>query len=254
MLAAAQRTRHYEQYRWDVRHTAISNAADCLKRIEPVSLIDYLKHAERFRDNKAWSFSWSRFHHSIPGVSRTAILSPHFLPGLHSRVFSNPWDPALARYEPEMIAGPIDTLRCFAEAVRRGATWIPPLRHSVIAFTGILEGPLRADDRELLWQAFGVPVYEQFFGFGGDLLAAECDAHAGLHLSRDAGYLERLPSGEILVTFLDNPHFPVLRLESGMLAEWHEAPCECGSVEPRLVNLRRKAASRVRESVLAASM
>jgi hypothetical protein len=33
-----------------------------------------------------------------------------------------------------------------------------------------------------LWQAFRVPVFEQIIGRAGELLAAECDAHDGLHV------------------------------------------------------------------------
>ena len=227
---------------------------DCLRRIEPVDLLDYLKHSERYRNPKAWSFGWSRLRHALDNSPRVAILAPRFLPGLRSRVFANPWAPALSRYEPEAIAGPVDTLRAFAEAMLRGATWIPPLRYAVIAFTGILEGPLSLEDRQLFWRAFGVPVYEQYFGFGGDMLAYECEAHAGLHISLDAAYIEHSGDGEILISFLDNPYYPVLRLCSGMIAEWHEAPCECGRREPRLVNLHRRVSAKLERRVFTAAV
>lgn len=254
MLAATQRTRHYQRYGWDVRHSQPSEVEDCLHRMEPVDLLDYLKHSERYVDSKAWSFGRSRLRHSLENSPRTAILSPHFLPGIHSRTFSNPWHPALSRYEPEVLAGPVDTLRAFAEAMLHGTTWIPPLRYAVIAFTGLLEGPLSFEDRDLFWRAFGVPTYEQFFGFGGDMLAWECQAHAGLHASREAAYFEHSPTGEVLISFLANPHYPLLRLASGMISEWHELTCECGSMEPRLVNLHRGTGAGIVESALAASV
>ena len=37
-------------------------------------------------------------------------------------------------------------------------------------------------DRKLFWGAFGVPVFEQYLGLRNELLAAECDAHCGLHV------------------------------------------------------------------------
>ena len=83
------------------------------------------------------------------------------------------------------------------------------------------------------------------------MLASECEAHAGLHISRDAAYFEYSSSGEVLISFLRNPHYPLLRLASGIVAEWHESPCECGSAEPRLVNLRRRAAVRVPQASMA---
>jgi len=253
MLAATQRTRHYQKYRWEARHIPATDVEECLRRIDPVDLVDYLKHGDRYRNPKAWSFGWSRLQHDIDNSPRTAVLAANFLPGLQTRVFANPWTPALSRYEPEVLAGPVDTLRAFAESMLRGATWIPPLRYAVIAFTGILEGPLSLEDRQLFWRAFGVPVYEQFFGFGGDRLAYECEAHAGLHMSREAAYFERADDGQILVSFLENPHFPLLRLATGMAAEWHEAPCECGSAVPRLVNMHRLCKGNARRRVMAAS-
>ena len=38
-------------------------------------------------------------------------------------------------------------------------------------------------DRESLWWAFRVPVFEQVIGKSGKLLAAECEAHDGLHVA-----------------------------------------------------------------------
>ena len=219
MLAATQRTRHYKRYGWDARHVLSTEVEDCLRRIEPVDLLDYLKHSERYRNPHAWAFGWRRLKHDFEHSPRIAILSRHFLPGFRRRVFPDPWAPALSRFEPEVIAGPVDTLRAFAEGMLRGATWIPPLRYAVIAFTGILEGPLSLEDRQLLWRAFGVPVYEQYFGFSGNMLAYECEAHAGLHVSRNAAYFEHEADGEILITFLDNPYYPVLRLSSGMMIQ-----------------------------------
>ena len=254
MLAATQRTRHYERYRWDVGRANAPGIEECLRRIEPVDLIDYLKHGERFRNPKAWSLGRVKFRHSIKHSPRTAIFSSHFFPGISCRNFPNPYAPSLSRFEPEVIAGPVDTLRAFAESVQRGTVSISPLRYAVIPFTGILEGPLSSADRDLFWRAFGVPVYEQFFGFGNDMLASECDAHAGLHLSRDAVYLENSPRGEMLITFLANPYYPLLRLASGIAAEWQAAPCECGSMEPRVVNLHRVARSVTLQAAMTAGV
>ena len=33
-----------------------------------------------------------------------------------------------------------------------------------------------------MWDAFGVPVFEQCLGLDNELLAMECEAHDGLHL------------------------------------------------------------------------
>ncbi|HEV3342634.1 MAG TPA: hypothetical protein VG125_19840, partial [Pirellulales bacterium] len=82
---------------------------------------------------------------------------------------------------------------------------------------------LTEEDRERLWRAFRVPVFEQRIDESGCLLAAECEAHDGLHI--EARELHPRP-GEVLET----------------------APCGCGRTTPRLIaperveNLRKVAA------------
>jgi hypothetical protein len=74
-----------------------------------------------------------------------------------------------------------------------------------------------------LWQAYRVPVFEQIIGRSGRLLAAECEAHDGLHIESPDVQL----SGEKFETLA----------------------CACGRTTPRLVPaepseaLRRAAAS-----------
>jgi hypothetical protein len=58
----------------------------------------------------------------------------------------------------------------------------PVLTHAVIVLTAP-DGPiLSMAERERLWRAFHVPVFEQIVGSHGELLAAECEAHDGLHV------------------------------------------------------------------------
>ena len=44
------------------------------------------------------------------------------------------------------------------------------------------EAQLTGEERERLWRAFRVPIFEQIIGPRGKLLAAECEAHDGLHI------------------------------------------------------------------------
>jgi hypothetical protein len=41
---------------------------------------------------------------------------------------------------------------------------------------------LTAADRDQLWRAFRVPIFEQIIGTHGERLAADCEAHDGLHV------------------------------------------------------------------------
>jgi len=71
------------------------------------------------------------------------------------------------------------------------------LAHSVIAFTYDAGHFLRDDDRDLLWAAFGVPVFEQYLNSMNELLASECEAHAGLHVVSGCGSfaIDKTPCG-----------------------------------------------------------
>ena len=132
------------------------------------------------------------------------------------QVFAEGWCARAAAFAPQAIAGTLAQLEAIA------ATDFSPT-HALIVL-GRWEDPRVTEaDRELLWSRFGVPLFEQIIADDHKLLAAECEAHDGLHIESPD-----LPprNGEILET----------------------APCECGRTTPRLVapqraeNLRKVAA------------
>src|SRR5580692_6557841 len=120
-------------------------------------------------------FKGAHFIHPIDPAPRTAILAAGFRETRLVRVFPEGWSERAKRFQPGSIAGPLDQLRTLA---RDG--W--PLEQAVIAFTYAGGPGLSPLDRESLWKAFGVPVFEQFLGPRHRLLATECDAHWGLHV------------------------------------------------------------------------
>jgi len=152
----------------------------------------------------------------IPPAPPTAILVNGFRESGNTRVFERGWSEAAASFAPAAIAGApaqLDALR---------GTPIPSLRNAVIALVRPNDPRLTEEDRERLWRAFRVPVFEQRIDASGCLLASECEAHDGLHIQTD---LPPRP-GEVLET----------------------APCGCGRTTPRLIaperaeNLRKVAA------------
>jgi len=124
--------------------------------------------------------SGAPFIHPMDPTPRTAILAPGFQQSKLVRVFPAGWTEAAVRFNPSSIAGPMEQLRCLT---KHGLV----LGHAVVAFTYKGHAGLSDDDRNLFWDSFGVPVFEQHLGPSNQLLAMECEAHAGLHVMGDFG-------------------------------------------------------------------
>lgn len=138
------------------------------------------------------------FVHPMNPSPRTAVLAPGFQASKATRVFPQGWDERAVRFQPKSIAAPVEELRRLADQGVR-------VEHSVIVLSREGDVGLSSADRERFWRVFGVPIYEQYLDSHNELLAMECDAHAGMHVLRGC----------------DN-----LRLE-------REA-CACGNKSPRL--------------------
>ena len=111
--------------------------------------------------------------------------------------------------------------------------------HSLVTSAEILEG----EDRELLEQVFGCPVFNRYGCREVSVVASECSAHSGLHVMAEGLYIEiETPNGPaapgemgaVLVTDLLNGAMPLIRYRIGDLAAWADGPCPCGRGLPRL--------------------
>jgi hypothetical protein len=134
---------------------------------------------------------------------KTAILVPWFRSNGVLRVFRDGWTEEAAAFAPCAIAATLAQLDALT------AMRIPSLSHAVIALTGPGELRLTESVRNRFWFAFRVPVFEQIIGERGELLAAECEAHDGLHVESENLLLD----------------------EMNIAA----SPCACGRKTPRLI-------------------
>ncbi len=153
------------------------------------------------------------FVYPIQPVPRTAVLIAGFRPKGPIRVFAEGWTEQTARFHPQSIAGRLDQLYALDGAARP--------THALIAVRRPLDLPVTDDDRDRLWRIFGVPLFEQIVDANARLLAAECEAHDGLHL--------------------ESASFTAADYEID------GTPCGCGNPSPRLVEkakVRTTAASR----------
>jgi hypothetical protein len=141
----------------------------------------------------------AHFIHPVDPAPRTAVLAAGFQQTRVARVFPLGWNGHAARFSRASVAGPLEQVLRVARSGWR-------VEHSIVVFTYPGEPGLSARQRESFWKAFEVPVFEQYLAYNRELLATECDAHAGLHVVN--GY-----------------HDPDLE---------HDV-CACGNRSPRLI-------------------
>ena len=180
----------------------------------------------------------------LPPASRTAVLSALVATRDGLRIFRGDDTQGLARWRPDALAGPVGVLRRLAE---EGG--LPqPLRHSVIAFVTLRRAFLTEAVRELFWSTWEVPVFGQIFGLSRELLAWECEAHAGYHFDPHRVVFEVDPQGaepELLVTSLDGLRRPAIRLATCLTGWLDPRTCGCGRSGPRLVDVRPRSQARM---------
>jgi len=124
----------------------------------------------------------SVFRYPLDPAPRTAVLAACFRQAWFSarstiRVFPHGWSEDVAAFAPAAVAADREQLFGLAAVDRP-----PVFTHAVIVLESPGEAQLTADERERLWLAFRVPIFEQIIGPRGKLLAAECEAHDGLHI------------------------------------------------------------------------
>ena len=155
----------------------------------------HLRIPRPFR-GRALHASSAEFENPLPVPCRIAIIAPNYQEKNGVRTFDESQVPDIQNYRPEILVGTVAGLLRLAPALR--------VSRAVVAFSGARLGPLTGRHRDLLWQAFQVPIFEHSLGPDGSVVARECEAHQGLHL-----YLPRHHHGPL------DPE-----------------PCPCGRPEP----------------------
>ena len=102
-------------------------------------------------------YAAASFVHPLDPAPRTAILVSGFKSTRSIRVFPDGWNNTARKFSPASVAGTFDQLRSLAE---EGVQ----LTHAVICLSWRWENLLTASERQYLWSAFGVPVFEQYLG------------------------------------------------------------------------------------------
>ncbi|MGA2182727.1 MAG: hypothetical protein ABSH47_06825 [Bryobacteraceae bacterium] len=152
----------------------------------------------------AYGANSAPFVYPSAGNPRVAVLVPGFRETRQVRCFSRLDDREAVQFEPEALAGTAAQLRRIALSKSPAS-----VRNAVVVLAWEGEAGLTEYDRDMFWDVFGVPAFEQYLTRRNRLIASECDAHEGLHV---CGPLSRRDG-------------------------WHidKSPCDCGDPSARLV-------------------
>jgi phenylacetate-coenzyme A ligase PaaK-like adenylate-forming protein len=144
----------------------------------------------------------------------------------------------LARLDPRVLTGDPDSLARLDAALASGETQVRPRLILSSAFE------LPAERSRSLAARTGARVVDCYSIAETGPLAWRCGPERPFHLLGAAAHVETDAAGEILVTNLRNPLFPLIRYRTGDRGEiaWRE--CDCGYRGPSLVRLSGRSASR----------
>lgn len=105
--------------------------------------------------------------------------------------------------------------------------------------------------REIIENAFGVPVFNRYGCREFADVAQECEKHNGLHVNVERVYVEILDEngrpcppgklGELVITDLNNYAMPFIRYNIGDMAAWSDNVCPCGRGLPMLERVEGRA-------------
>jgi hypothetical protein len=150
------------------------------------------------------------FQFPLPGRARIALVDADFRAASGMRTFHFGDDSALREFAPDSLALPLDSALALADRKLRGLIDLSSLKLAVVVFTDEMMLP---HHRDLIWRAFGLPIFEQLRDECGHVIGRECEVHDGLHVD------------------------PLLIAGFEEIAEINREVCECGAETPRLQRL-----------------
>jgi hypothetical protein len=136
------------------------------------------------------------FRFPLPMPRRIALLEASFQTRPNVRRFDVKDMPWLRAWAPDALVLPLNLALSLADQKLRGFSDLPSLNTAIVVLTTIKDSPLADHHRDLLWSAFGIPVFEQLCGLDGVVIASECEVHDGLHFSDNEPF--RL-NGEVVI-------------------------------------------------------
>lgn len=145
----------------------------------------------------------------------------------------------MTRFQPHLVvayAGSLYTLAGYLQQTGQVPQY--PLT-SLVSSAEVLTAPMRG----LVEQVFQRRVFDRYGNREAGAIAAECEAHQGLHVNEADFVVEvdshdpfRVP-GPLLITYLANRAMPLIRYDTGDLATLGHGACPCGRSSLRLARV-----------------
>jgi phenylacetate-CoA ligase len=167
---------------------------------------------------------------------------------LRNFMFFSPFhlnDQQMAIYLDTMIAEKVTILRGYPSSLATLAEFVLRTKHAVppnIKTALVASEFLSDQDRYIIETAFKTKVSNHYGLAEQIVMMGDCEKHEGLHNYEEYGYLELLDTDQpnikrIIGTNLHNITMPLIRYDTGDLAEISEQPCSCGRTLPTIKNI-----------------
>ncbi|MBV9085154.1 MAG: hypothetical protein JOZ62_20960 [Acidobacteriaceae bacterium] len=150
----------------------------------------------------------------------------------------------LQAYAPNVLVGSAAELQRLVERMDLRTVDLTTVDHSIFIVTQLGDKPVTDVFRVVLWQRFGVPVFELYTDAAGTLLARECEAQDGWHVEpgvRFSAYKRQL----VL-------HAGDTAIRTGLTRYLENQPCPCGRSGLRIMAIEPSVVEET-ESLLAAT-
>ena len=176
---------------------------------------------------------------------RDTLMRSHLLPAFEmSAANLDSFIDTIRRVRPAMLFGYPSSLSLIAQHARSRGVALDRLGIRVAFVTS---ERLYDEQRALLSSTFGCPVANGYGARDAGFIAHECP-QGRLHLSAEDLIVETVqpdgtPSlhgepGEIVVTHMATPDFPLVRYRTGDIGVLSDAPCPCGRTLPTLAEVQ----------------
>ena len=135
----------------------------------------------------------------------------------------------LQAYAPNVLVGSASDLRRLVERIDLGTVVLTSVDHSIYVVTEVGDKPLDDVLRVVLWQRFGVPVFEVYTDGLGAVLAHECEAQEGWHVT--PGTRAFVDNGELIV------YSSSRAIRTGLFSYFNDNSCVCGREGMRVMQV-----------------